>query len=113
MDLEPETAAIKASNRYGAREKIAFSTLGIKPLDLLMESQEPMSVHQVVSALEEQEEDTVQRWTVERYFKVLNEYDIVDYDDKGDLFRAWNKSVQRNGTRYEEFERFVERYETP
>ena len=113
MDLEPETAAIEASNRYGTREKIAFTTLGTRPLDLLMDSDEPMSVHQVISALEQQEEDNVQRWAVERYFKVLEDYDIVDYDDNGDLFQAWNKSVARNGTGYEEFERFVDRYETP
>lgn len=113
MDFEPETAAIEASNRYGTREKIAFATLGTRPLEVLMDVEEPMSVNQLVSTLEEQEDETVQRWTVERYFKVMNEYDIVDYDKGGDLFRAWNKSVQKNGIGFDEVERFVDRYETP
>lgn len=112
MDLDAERAAIEASGRYGRREKIAFSTLGTEPLDLLIDEEEPMSISQILEALEDQEEK-VQRWTVERYFKVLNEYDIVDYDEHGDLFRAWNKSVQKNGIEYDEIERFVERYESP
>jgi|GEM_PF-534663 len=113
MDTDPETAVARASKRYGMREKIAFTTLGTRPLDVLSESDEPMSVNQIRETLEEQEDENFPRWSVERYFKVLEEYDFIDYESNGDLFRAWNKSLERNGVSYEEFEKFVNKYPEP
>lgn len=113
MDISPGKAVVDANKRYGMREKIAFSTLGTRPFDLLLEKDEAMSVNQISETLEEQRDENIPRWSVERYFKVLDEYDFIDYESGGDLFRAWNKSVQKNGTGYEEFEKFIDMYPEP
>lgn len=114
MDIDPETAAVKASSKYGTRSRIAFSSLGTRPMEMLLEGEEPMSVSQMRQALDDDEQaEGVQRWSVQRYFKVLEEYDMVEYEEDGPLFRGWDSTVSKNGTSYEEFESFVERYPDP
>lgn len=112
MELDPETAAVKANSRYGQRADVAFNSLGTSPVDVQLENGEPMKVSQVIDALEEDEETrSVQRWSVKKYFEVLDDYDVVDYEDDGFLFRKWDSTVSKNGTSYEEFETFVETYQ--
>jgi len=112
MDIDPETAAVKANSSYGLRADVAFDALGTAPVDVQLEEGEAMRVSEIIDVLEEDEQTNgVQRWSVKKYFEVLEEYGVIDYEDDGVLFRKWDSSVIKNGTSYEEFERFVETYQ--
>jgi len=112
VELDPETAAVKAKSEYGQRADVAFISLGTAPVDVQLEEGEAMRVSEIIEALEEENETgTVQRWSVKKYFEVLEEYGVIEYEDNGVLFRKWDSTVKKNGTPYEEFETFVETYQ--
>lgn len=112
MELDPETAAVKAKSKYGQRADVAFNALGTAPVDVQLEEGEAMRVSDVIEALEEDEEAKgVQRWSVKKYFEVLEDYGVIEYEDDGVLFRKWDSSVKKNGTDYENFVTFVEAYQ--
>ena len=112
VELDPETAAVKANSNYGQRADVAFSALGTAPVDVQLEQGEAMKLSEIIDALDEDEEaNGVQRWSVKKYFEVLEDYGVIDYEDDGVLFRKWDSTVKKNGTSYEDFETFVETYQ--
>lgn len=112
MGFDPETAAVEASSEYGQRANVAFKALGTAPIDVQLEQGEAMRISEIIDALDEDEESNgVQRWSVKKYFEVLEDYGVVDYEDDGWLFRKWDSTVKKNGTSYEDFETFVETYQ--
>ncbi len=98
--------------QYGSREKAAFNSLGMRPVEILENREDSVRLEEVVDELKEDEEvETVLQPLVRRYFKVLSEKDMVEYDDSGSLYTAGNRLVQKNGVPDQDIQRFVESFD--
>jgi len=97
---------------YGSRAKAAFSSLGMRPIEILEGKEEPVRLDKVVEDLREDEEvETALEPLVRKYFDVLDEKGIVEYDSSGDLFDPRNKSLHKNGYSNEDIQSFVESFD--
>lgn len=96
---------------YDSRVKAAFNSLGMRPVEILEDKEESVGLGEVVEALREDEDvETVLEPFVKRYFKVLDEKGMVEYDDSIGLYDSRDKSVRKNGCSDEEIQRFVESF---
>lgn len=96
---------------YGSRAKAAFNSLGMRPVEILDGQKEPSELGDIIKELKEDEEvETVLEPLVRKYFEVLNEKGMVEYDESGGLYTAGNRSLHKNGYSDEEIELFIESF---
>lgn len=114
MEQHPESAAVKASNKYGERGKIVVESLGKRPMEVILENDEPMRLNDVVKSLKEDEDTpTANKRFVSLYMDIMQDYGIVEQEENAYFFDGMNLSYKKNGVSYDEFERFVDRFEQP
>lgn len=98
--------------KYGSRAKAAFTSLGMRPVEILEGKEESVRLGEVVEELREDEEvETVLEPLVRKYFDVLDEKGMVEYDSSGDLFNPRNRSLHKNGYSNEDIQTFVESFD--
>jgi hypothetical protein len=94
---------------YGRRAKAVFNSLGMRPVEILEGREDSVRLEEVVEELREDEEiETVLEPFVEKYFKVLNEKEMVEYEDNGSLRKK--RSLRKNGKPDEDIQSFIESF---
>lgn len=93
---------------YDSRVIAAFNSLGTKPLEILDENGGKAQLGDIKNQLEKDNEvETVLEPFLRKYFEVLDEKDMVEYDTDGILYLSEHRSVKKNGVTDEEIQRFV------
>lgn len=96
---------------YGLKAETAFRSLGMRPVEILGEKEESVRLYQIVDELREDEQvETVVRPFVKKYFEVLENEGMVEYDESGFLYDPTNRSMHKNGHDEEEIREFVESF---
>lgn len=93
---------------YGSRAKAAFNSLGMRPLKVLEGEEGSIRLNKVVEELREDDEvETVLEPFVRKYFDVLDDKEMIEYEDSAGVYDSGDKLIRKNGCTDEEIQRFV------
>jgi len=82
--------------KYGSRTKAAFKSLGMRPVEILDNKEDSVRLEEVIEELRnDREVETVVEPFVRKYFEVLEDKGMIEYDDNGVLFDAGNRLVYK------------------